>query len=245
MFPVIAHFGFITVYSYGLMLATAVIAASFLLARDAKGIGVAAHVTYDLVFWVVVSGICGARLFYIGLNLEFFARQPLEMLMFYKGGLAWQGSFAGGLLGGIIFIRRQGLPLWRLMDVVAPYIALGHSIGRIGCLLNGCCYGKPAAWGLYFPVWEERLIPTQLFMAVLQLAIFGVLRAYQRAAGPAGRVFVAYLMLSSVERFVIEFFRADHEAYGGLSIFQYVCLAIFAAALVISVRLGTATSKRG
>ena len=239
MCPIIAHFGPFPVHSYGLMLAVAVMVSSFLLARDAARIGIAREVIYDLVFWVVLSGILGARIFYVILSWDSFASQPLEILMIYKGGLAWQGSFIGGLAGGLIFIRRHGLPLWPLLDLVAPYIALGQSIGRIGCLLNGCCYGKPAAWGLYFPVWEERLIPTQIFMSLGQLLIFGILRGLQGKPGANGRIFVAYLLLSSVERFGIEFLRADHDLYWGLSIFQYVCLMIFMSALVLLARLSS------
>jgi len=237
MHPLIAHIGHFPVYSYGFLLAVAILTSSYLLARDAARIGIARDVIYDLVFWVVISGICGARLFYVGLNLEFFMAQPLEILMLQKGGLAWQGSFAGGLAGTIIFTRKHGLALWPLLDTAAPYIALGHAIGRIGCLLNGCCYGKAAAWGLYFPVWEERLIPTQLFMSLAQLFIFFLLRLFQRREGFQGRVFVLYLLFSSIERFGIEFFRADHELYFGLSIFQYVCVSIFFIALAIYARL--------
>ncbi len=233
MFPVICHIGPVPVYSYGLMLALGVFVSSHLLARDARRIGIAPDVIYDLVFWVVICGIIGARLFYVLLNPDIFFGTPLEILMLQKGGLAWQGSFAGGMLAGVVFIRRHKLPLWPLLDAVAPYIALGSAIGRIGCLLNGCCYGKPAAWGLYFPVWEARLVPTQAFMSLGQLAIFIILRWFQTKKTGPGRVFVAYLLLSSVERFVIEFFRADHVLYGGLSIFQYVCVGIFIAALIV------------
>ena len=94
-----------------------------------------------------------------------------------------------------------------------------------------------AAWGLYFPVWEARLIPTQIFMALGQLVIYAILR--QSAPGlraRAGDCFILYLLLSSVERFTIEFFRADHEVYAGFSIFQYICAAIFAVALILLFR---------
>ncbi|MEI6437866.1 MAG: prolipoprotein diacylglyceryl transferase [Candidatus Omnitrophota bacterium] len=239
MFPVICHIGPIPVYSYGLMLALAVAVSSQLLARDARKIGILPDVIYDLVFWVVVCGILGARVFYVFLNLNVFVKAPLEIVMLWKGGLAWQGSFAGGLLAGILFIRRYKLPLWPLLDVAAPYIALGQAIGRIGCLLNGCCYGRPASWGLYFPVWEERLIPTQIFMSLGQLLIFLALRWWAPRLKTPGRVFVMYLVLSSVERFVIEFFRADHDLYLGLSIFQYVCIILFAAGLAVNATLKT------
>ena len=238
MHPIICKLGPIPIYSYGLMLAIAVMAASWLTARDAEAkLGVKRENVYDLAFWVILSGIIGARIFYIFLNLDYFFAAPLEVVMIQKGGLAWQGSLIAGFAAGIVFLKKNKIPLRKFLDVVAPYIALGHSIGRIGCLLNGCCYGKPAPWGLYFPVWDERLIPTQLFMSVGQITIFLILRALQPRAKYDGQVFVWYLMLSSIERFTVEFFRADHEVYWGLSIFQYVCIGLFVIALAVNAKL--------
>jgi phosphatidylglycerol:prolipoprotein diacylglycerol transferase len=236
MHPIICQLGPFTVYSYGLMLALAVITASYLTAREAQKRGMARDVVYDLAFWVVLWGILGARLFYVLLNVDYFREFPLDILMLQKGGLAWQGSLLAGTLAGIFFIRKKKLPLLLFLDTAAPFIALGHAIGRIGCFLNGCCYGKASSWGIYFPVWHEQLLPTQLYMVLGELAVFLILRALQkRADQPAGRLFVLYLMLSSLERFIVEFFRADHVVlWGGLSIFQYVCLAIVAVALILT-----------
>jgi phosphatidylglycerol:prolipoprotein diacylglycerol transferase len=231
MHPVICEIGQFHIYSYGLLLAIGVFVSTWLLASDALRMGVKKDVVYDLAFWVVLCGIIGARFFYIFLNLDHFLQNPTEIVMLHKGGLAWQGSFIGGLVSGIIFLRSKKIPLWPFLDIAAPYIALGHAIGRIGCLLNGCCYGKPAVWGLFFPVWGERLVPTQIFMSVGQIGIFLLLKAFSAKARFEGQVFIWYLMLSSVERFSIEFFRADHELYWGLSIFQYVCVVIFLAGM--------------
>ncbi len=239
MFPVICHIGPFTLFAYGLMLALAVIAASFLAAREAGRRGLVQADIYDLAFWVVLWGILGARVFYVFLYLDHYLQFPLEILMLQKGGLAWQGSLLAGTAAGVVFIRRKKLPLVPLMDMVAPFIALGQSIGRIGCLLNGCCYGKAVAWGLYFPVWGARLHPTQVYMSLGDLAVFLILRALQERGGqPAGRLFILYLALSSLERFVVEFFRADTLVlWGGLTLFQYTCAAFIAAALFINTRL--------
>ena len=240
MFPVICQIGPFALYSYGLMLALAVVAASFLAAREVARHGIMRETVYDLAFWVVLWGILGARFFYVLLNVDYFRQFPLEILMLQKGGLAWQGSLGAGIVAGIVFIRRHKLPLWTLLDALAPFLALGHAIGRIGCLLNGCCYGKAVAWGLYFPVWGGRLHPTQIYMALGELVVFLVLRALQQRGGqPEGRLFVLYLLLSSLERFIVEFFRADHVVlWGGLSLFQYVCVFIMAAAFVVNARRG-------
>jgi phosphatidylglycerol:prolipoprotein diacylglycerol transferase len=239
MHPVICHIGPFALYSYGLMLAIAVITASFLTAREAQKCGIPRDAVYDLAFWAVLWGILGARVFYVFLNADHFLEFPVEIFMLQKGGLAWQGSLVAGVLAGVFFIRRKKLPLLMLLDIAAPFLALGHAIGRIGCFLNGCCYGKPSVWGVYFPVWQEYLLPTQLYMVAGELAVFLILRSLQqRSDRPLGRLFVLYLMLSSLERFVVEFFRADHVLlWGGLSIFQYVCLLITGVAVIINLRL--------
>ncbi len=236
MFPVICHIGPFAVYSYGLMLALGVLSASFLTAQEAFKRGIPKDVVYDLAFWVVLWGILGARLFYCLLNFDYFLQFPLEILMLQKGGLAWQGSLLTGALAGILFIRKKKLPLWTVLDIAAPFIALGHAIGRVGCFLNGCCYGQAPAWGVYFPVWHQRLIPTQIYMSFGELAVFLILRVLQQRGGqPQGRLFLLYLLLSSVERFIVEFYRADHVVlWGGLSIFQYICAGIVILALVIN-----------
>jgi phosphatidylglycerol:prolipoprotein diacylglycerol transferase len=241
MHPIICSIGPFSVYSYGLMLALAVITASFFTAREAKKHGIAKDVVYDLAFWVVLWGILGARVFYVFLNVDYFREAPLEILMLQKGGLAWQGSLVAGTLAGILFILKKKLPLLMLLDIAAPFIALGHAIGRIGCFLNGCCYGKPSVWGIYFPVWHDRLLPTQLYMVAGELTVFLILRMLQKRSGhPAGRLFMFYLILSSLERFIVEFFRADHVVlWGGLSIFQYVCVLIMGAAIIINTRLSS------
>jgi len=221
-----------------MMLALAILATQWLVARDAKArLGIDPDIVYSLVFWVVLYGIAGARIFYVLLNWAYYAAEPAEIVMIWKGGLAWQGSLVDGIVAAVFYIKRHKLPLWKFLDIAAPYIALGHAIGRIGCFLNGCCYGKPAVWGVYFPVLEARLIPTQIFMALGQVAIFLALRALQPRARCDGQVFVWYLMFSAVERFVIEFFRADHEVYLGFSVFQYICVVIFVSSLVVNFRL--------
>jgi phosphatidylglycerol:prolipoprotein diacylglycerol transferase len=239
MHPIICHIGSFAIYSYGLMLAVAVIVASFLTAREAERRGIPRDVVYDLAFWVVLWGILGARVFYVFLNADHFSQFPVDILMLHKGGLAWQGSLVAGVLAGVFFIRRKKLPLFLILDIAAPFIALGHAIGRIGCFLNGCCYGKASAFGLYFPVWHESLLPTQLYMVVGELVVFLILLLLQkRGDQPLGRLFVLYLMLSSLERFIVEFFRADHVVlWGGLSIFQYICLIIAGVAIIINMRL--------
>ncbi len=228
MYPTIGHIGPITIYSFGLMLAIAVIVCSFLMSRDARKVGISQETIFDLVFWVILGGIVGARIFFILLNLSDFVADPKQIIMIANGGLAWQGGLVLGCLAGVMYVRKKNLSLSMMVDLAAPYLALGQAIGRIGCFLNGCCYGRSVAWGIYFPVHGQHLHPTQLYDTGMLLGIFFILKYLQKSSTRRGEVFAAYLVLASVERFINEFFRADHTvAAMGLSIFQWVSVAVF------------------
>lgn len=236
MYPVICKIGPFTIYAYGVMLAVSAIVCSFFLSRDARKHNISADVIYDFVFWVVVSGIVGARVFYIFLNREFFINNPQEVIMIQNGGLAFQGGLIFGILSAIIYIKNKKLPLLSTLDLVIPYAALGHAIGRLGCFLNGCCYGYPYARGIYFPVHDARLHPTQLYAFFALLIIFLVLKKFKNATKVPGQVVALYLMLAAVQRFGNEFFRADHgNFYADLSVFQVVSLVIFVLGVVMNI----------
>ena len=217
------------------MLALAVIVGTSLLVRHAKQVGLNGDLMMDMVFWVVLGGVVGSRLFFVVLNLPYFWQSPGEILMLQKGGLAWQGGMILGGLSGWVFIRKNKLPLWKVLDLVAPYLALGQAIGRIGCLLNGCCFGRPVSWGLYFPVHHARLHPTQIYLTTGFLVVFFILRRYQEGRLGTGSVFILYVFLASAWRFIVEFFRADHYRFFlGLSVFQWMCLGFMGAAGLVT-----------
>ena len=245
MHPVLLKIGPVTVYSYGIMIALAVIICAWLLNRDAKIYKISSEVIYDLMFWTVAWGILGARILYISLTWDYFQHNPLEMIMIQHGGLAWQGGFAGGALAGVWFVRSKKLSLRFFLDLVAPYIALGQAIGRIGCFFNGCCYGKPVAWGIFFPVHEARLHPTQLYECAGLFLAFFILKYAQTKPHRQGMIFVLYLWLAAIERFAVEFFRADHDhLWWGLSLFQYIALGIFVIGLVLLGRFDTSRNQK-
>ena len=238
MFPIICKIGPLTIYSYGLMLAIAVLVCARFMSREAKRDQILVEDIYDLIFWCVLGGILGGRIFFIFLNLDFFLQDLKEILMIQHGGLAWQGALTGGGLIGWLYIRRKQWPLGFILDLSAPYVALGQAIGRIGCFLNGCCYGREVAWGIYFPVHDARLHPTQLYSMAGLLLIFFILKEFRRISKVPGQVMVVYLILASLQRFVIEFFRADHEIFwAGMSIFQIVSIGILLFAVLLNIAL--------
>jgi len=216
------------------MLALAVVVCTYLLSLDAKRYHISRETAYDLVFWCMLWGILGARVFYVCIEWDYFKDNLWEIPMLQKGGLAWQGGFVGGALAGIFFARSKKLALKPLLDLSAPYVALGQSIGRIGCFFNGCCFGKPVAWGLYFPTHEARLYPTQLFETAGLFVIFLILKKAQVKPHQPGFVFILYLWLAAIERFIVEFYRADHELlWLGLSLSQYIALGVFVTGLIL------------
>lgn len=230
MHPTLFQIGPFTIYSYGAALAAGVLIVSMLLQREAKKLGYHPETILDLVFWTVLSGILGGRLFYILLNVPYFLENPFEIIMLQKGGLAWQGGLIVGTIAAVMMIRKKGLPFWPTADLVAPYIALGQSIGRVGCFFNGCCYGKPWEWGIFFPVHQARIHPAQLYDSLGLVMIFVALRLWHERRHRPGQILIMYFLLSSWLRFVVEFFRADHtQIIFALSIFQIISLVIFAA----------------
>lgn len=237
MYPILFHIGGFSVYAYGFFLALAVVVVTWLIAPQVARIGVSKEKLYDLIFWIVLFAILGARIFFVLLNTSYFIKNPLEILMIHRGGLAWQGSFIGGCLAGVFFLRKEGIPVWKFIDLVIPYVALGHAIGRVGCFLNGCCHGRVSEWGLYFPVLDAKVLPTQLYMVVGQCVIFGLLKIRAQKPYVEGQIFIWYLMLSSMERFVMEFFRWNDRLYMGLSVFQYVCIMFFVVAIVLNKKI--------
>jgi phosphatidylglycerol---prolipoprotein diacylglyceryl transferase len=219
------------------MLAVAMLICSFLLSWEAKKKGISPEIMVDLIFWVALWGILGSRFFYVMLNTSVFLKDPWQIVMVHQGGLAWQGGLVFGILSGFLFIRQKKLLFWPTLDLVAPYIALGQAIGRLGCFLNGCCFGRPVSWGVYFPVHQDVLHPTQLYSAGNLFVIFLFLTFLKKFHHAQGTIFFWYLILASLERFFVQFLRADYyPLWWGLGIYQIVNLLTIFVALIFYAR---------
>lgn len=201
--------------------------------RQAKHEKISAETIGGLCFTALISGIVGARILYVLSDLELFIRHPLEIFMLQHGGLSWFGGLILGTSCGIIYLRIKKFPVMVALDLVVPFLALAQAIGRIGCLFNGCCLGKPSQFGIYFDGLDAVLIPTQIYSSMLLVGIFVFLRFIQDIPGKkTGTVFFAYLILYSVKRFFIEYFRADNPlVIGGLTLFQLMSILAFVAGL--------------
>ena len=233
MHPVLFKIGPVQIYSYGTMLAADFLAVAFLARRRAIALGVDADAILDLCLWLIVSGLIGARLFFVILNLDYYRQSPLEVFMLWKGGLVWYGGLIAAIAGGIVFLRIKKMPLLKTGDLIIPYVALGQAIGRIGCFLNGCCYGKtaPPGFGVIFDAAQGSVYPTQLYESAAMFVVFLVLR---KRATANGRTMFLYLMLYSAFRFAVEYIRGDNPfILMGLTVSQLISIAVFTTAVIL------------
>lgn len=232
MHPTICTIGPLTIYSYGLMLVLAFVASTWLMLRQAKREGIDEGTVFNFAYLVFIAGIIGSRIFFVLLNFSYYRENPLEMIMLHHGGMAWFGGLLLGSVSGVLYLKFKKLSLLKTLDLVVPFVALAQAIGRIGCLLNGCCYGKEAGFGIYSSKLNAHLIPAQLYSSLLMLGVFVVLFRLQKRRHRVGVVFFTYLLLYSLKRFGIEFLRGDSAPFlWGLTLFQVISAAVFVFAL--------------
>ncbi|HBE79675.1 MAG TPA: prolipoprotein diacylglyceryl transferase [Firmicutes bacterium] len=218
------------IHSYGLMLAIAFVVAIFGVGRAAKKQDIKFEIIVDFATWVLIGAVVGARLAYVITEYRYFIQVPWwEVLKVNSGGLAFHGGLLGGFLAGYIFIRHKRIFPWKLADIVTPYIALGYSIVRIGCFLNGCCYGKVTTvpWALRCAANDISLRhPTQLYSMLGSLILFVILWRLRNHKRFAGFLFLLYIGLYSIMRFIVEIFRESPMVFPWLSLAQLVCIIL-------------------
>jgi phosphatidylglycerol:prolipoprotein diacylglycerol transferase len=260
MHPILFEFGNWPVYSYGVLLAAAYLAALQLAVVRARREGLDGSKVMDLGIYLIIAALVGAKLMLVAVDFNYFMSQPGELLSLVRAG----GVFYGGLIAAVAvafwLVRRYGLPIWTTADLFAPGIALGHVIGRLGCLLAGCCYGRPTdvPWAITFtdPVAAANvgtplgvpLHPTQIYDAGAELLIMIVLLATERKGRVfAGRTFWLYILLYGVSRFIVEYFRGDDRgSMMGLSTSQFISVVAvpLAVGMLLWLRNASATRAR-
>jgi phosphatidylglycerol---prolipoprotein diacylglyceryl transferase len=261
MYPRLFELGPITVYTYGVLLAAAYLLGLQLARIRARKRGLDPNRVLDLGIYIIISALIGAKLLLLITDFKTFTSDPRELLTLARSG----GVFYGGLILAVAvalwYIRKIGLPLWTTCDVFAPGIALGHVVGRFGCLFAGCCFGKPTTrpWGITFtdPFAAANvgtplgvpLHPTQLYEAGAEFIILVFLLATERKGRAyPGRTFWLYMLLYAVSRFIIEFYRGDERgAVGMFSTSQFISIVLAPLAvgmLVYLARRGEPEPKR-
>lgn len=239
----------LTLHTYGVLLALAFLAGLWVANRQAKRTGLDAARITDMAVYVLIGGLLGAKLLLLLVEWPFYSRNPRELFSLVQSG----GVFYGGLLGALPvawwYARRHGLPPWSTADVLAPGVALGQAIGRLGCFAAGCCYGRPTdvPWAVTFTdIYTTRAVgtpldvplhPTQLYEATATLLIFGFLLWLSKRKPFHGQIALAYVFLYAVARFVIEFYRGDAArgtVLGGwVSTSQFISILMVVAVLLI------------
>jgi phosphatidylglycerol:prolipoprotein diacylglycerol transferase len=233
MHPIICTLGPFTIYSYGLLLAIGFLVASGLGSLEAKRQGINPDMFFNFSFIIFISGIIGARVFYIVENISYYIKNPLDIIMLQHGGLSWFGGLGLSVISGVIYLKKKRLQVYKIFDLIVPFVALAQSLGRTGCLLNGCCFGRISRFGIYFQVHEAILVPTQLYSSLILIGIFVFLRALQDRPHKIGEIFFTYLLLYSLKRFFVEFWRADNAVvFFGLTLFQVLSISIFFLSLI-------------
>src|SRR5712671_1135409 len=252
----IPYLGPITVYTYGVLLAAAYLLGLQLAIVRARKRELDATRVMDLGIYIIISALVGAKLLLLVTDFQTFRNSPAELLTLARSGGVFYGGLIVAVAVALVYIRRVGLPLWTTCDVFAPGIALGHIIGRFGCLFAGCCYGRPTTlpWGITFrdPFAASNvgtplgtpLHPTQLYEAGAELLILGVLLLTERKGRPfAGRTFWLYMLLYAISRFIIEFFRGDERGTVGMfSTSQFISVLLAPLAIVMLVYLSRETT---
>lgn len=247
MHPILVEFGSIRLYTYGLFIALGFLTAVWFTKKNARFYGISQEAVSDLFFTILIASLIGARLLYVTISFEDYRQNPLDIFKIWNGGLVFFGGFLAATLAAVVFCRMRKLPVATTADVLAPGLALGHAIGRLGCFFAGCCYGKTC--DLPFAVTfsdpnslaplHTALHPTQIYMAVSNLVLFFILLAVQRRKRFEGMVFLSYVILYAAFRFVIEFFRGDFRGdffFEFLSVSQGIGIVVSVAAVAVMIR---------
>lgn len=252
--------------TFGLMMFLAFVTAGLIARSEMNRLGLDEEKAWDLLFMAVVGGIIGAKLYYVFLNFDRLQAEGLSYV-FNRGGMVWYGGFILAAILVAWEAKRSKLHVPTIADVAAPSLALAYAVGRVGCFLVGDDYGRPTdSWvGIAFPngappstVEELRRFgiepdpaliekygnvlpvhPTQLYEVAMSTLIFFVLWRMRKTPRAAGWLFMAWLAMAGVERFIVEIFRAkDDRFFGALTLAQIISMGLLAVGIVGMVRLG-------
>uniref|UniRef100_A0A7C4CB37 Phosphatidylglycerol--prolipoprotein diacylglyceryl transferase n=1 Tax=candidate division WOR-3 bacterium TaxID=2052148 RepID=A0A7C4CB37_UNCW3 len=228
MFPSLLRIGGLQIYSYGVMLFLSFLLGIWIVEQRAKRFGVDPKKITDLALWVLIAVVVGSRLFYVAFHWHEFSGDLVAIVRFWDSrqpglsGLMFYGGFLGAFAAGLVFVAVNRLPLVKLLDAVAPAIVLGEGLTRIGCFLNGCCFGVPTGCrlGVEFPLHSpagaqfphQMIHATQLYSSLAGFVLFGLALLLERKRLRDGILFALILVLYSLFRFGIDFVRYYEDA---------------------------------
>ncbi len=240
MRPVLFEFFNIKIYGYGTMISLGIIAAVILLMYKARLKNYDEDKILNMTIFAVIAGVIGGKLFFILSDIKEIIAQP-EILKDFGAGFVVYGSIIGGALAVYIYAKKKQWNILEVFDLGIIPVALAQGFGRIGCFLAGCCYGVETHLPIGVTFWDKdclaptgvSLIPTQLFSSIFDFALAGFLLWYDRKEHKKGRVFALYMIIYSVGRIIIEFFRNDPRGnVGVLSTSQFIGIFILVAGII-------------
>ena len=235
--PVLFHIGPVEIRWYGVMVALAVIAIVAISLREAKRLKIAEEHIYNVAVWGVIGGIIGSRVVHVIDKWSYYS-QHLDQIVGFAG-VAVYGAVIGAVLAVVLYVWIKKLSLWQMLDVVAPGALVGMAIGRIGCVINGCCYGLPtdSDWGCVYenpnalaPI-GIPVQPTQEYHIIWNLAAFGILWALRKRLQPAGSAFLLYIALYGAGDLVIRFFREGELFLFGMQQAQLIGIILLVTSM--------------
>ncbi|MCM8804122.1 MAG: prolipoprotein diacylglyceryl transferase [Candidatus Omnitrophica bacterium] len=212
MHPIFLKIGNFVIYWYGVFVAIAVFVSVYLFQKEAIKEGYDEKIISQIIFWTIFFGIIGGRFLHIFVNLPYYYLHPLEILKIRNGGLAVEGAIIFSLFFLILYSKIKRISTIHLLDTISIFVPLGQAIGRIGCFLNGCCYGKYTDFffGVKFPFLEKKVHPTQIYYSTSYLILFFVLKNLSiKLKKGEGFIFSTYLIGFSLIRYFIDFLRGD------------------------------------
>jgi phosphatidylglycerol:prolipoprotein diacylglycerol transferase len=248
LYPVLFRIGSFEITSFGVLVALGIVAGLFVLKREAAARRLAPDVV-DAAAMGALGGMIGAKLLYVAEHLS----EPLAETLFARGGMSWFGGLVGGVGTGLVVVVRRRWPLLPVLAAAAPALAIGHAIGRVGCLLVGDDYGRPTdlPWGIAFPEGlpptTERVHPTQLYEA-LPLAVFAlILVRWRRGGVPDATLLGRYFVFTGALRFLIEGLRVNPRVALGLTVAQWAAAAatVGGVLLLANARARAGSRARG
>ncbi len=252
MYPKLISIGSFYIPTYGVLVALGFLAGLGVTIRLARRAGLDPDKVTNLAVYCALAGIAGAKLFMFLFDIRDYISNPGQIftLETLQAAGVFHGGFIAAFVVALLYVRKQHLPAFPMMDTFAPGVALGQAIGRLGCFAAGCCWGKECylPWGVRFrsnfasPVpLDKTLHPVQLYESAADLIIFGILYRQFNRRHRDGHVIGLYLVLYSTARFIIEFYRVHEQSLvGPFSLTQWIALALLALGVIILLRGRTA-----
>ena len=255
MRPTLFTIGALPVRGFGLMVAIAFLVAIYTAARSAKRQNIPAQMIFDLGLYILISAMFGARIFYALQHPDSYS-SLLDILKIWEGGLTYYGGFILAFVVAVVYLRAKKLSIAKVVDILAPSAILGIGIGRIGCFLAGCCFGKPTSlpWGVTFPKgslpWMvlglEKIHPTQLYSSFSLFIIFTILMTLRKHMKFAGEMFLTTVLFYSIFRFLVDFVRyyTPQEHVGVLTTSQFISMILGLLALISIIVLHSRNASK-